>query len=191
MCARVSIAILAALLLSSCAEPPSTEMNRAQGAIDAARAAGAEQYAPQELNAAVAALKQSQDAVEQRDYRSALNFAMDSLERAQTAAKQASDQRATIQSETERALTEMKALLERGNRRLAVAESARVPRRTIAHLSAALANARTTVQKASAAAERGEYSAAQGELNAVKQQTAAAIEEIDRAIAARPGRPRR
>lgn len=191
MFARISIAIVAALLLSSCAEPPSKEMNRAQGAIDAARAAGAEQYAAEELNAAVAALKQSQDAVEQRDYRNALNFAVDSLERAQNAAKQASDQRAIIQSEVERALAEVRALLDRGDERLATAESARVPRRTIAQVKTVLTGARTAVQEASAAAERGDYPAAQRELNAVKPQAAAAIGEIDRAIAARPGRPRR
>ena len=48
------------ILSASCAEPPSKEMNQAQGAIDAARAAGAESFAAAEFTAAVDALKRSE-----------------------------------------------------------------------------------------------------------------------------------
>jgi len=57
-------------------------MDQAQGALDAARAAGAERYATAEYQAAATALKNAQDAVAQRDYRLALNHALDSRERA-------------------------------------------------------------------------------------------------------------
>ena len=191
MYARVRIAIFATVLLAACGDPPNREMDQAQGAIDAARAAGAEQYAEEELAAAVTALNQAKDAVAQGDYRSALTYALDSRERAQNAAKQASDQRAAVGSQTERALTEIGALLDRGDQRLAVAEAQKVPRRTITKVRSALNNARATLQKASAAAERGDYQAVQRELNGVSQQTMAAIEEIDKAIAARQPRPRR
>jgi hypothetical protein len=191
MYARVRIALVATVLLSACGDPPNKEMDQAQGAIDAARAAGAEQYAAQELTSAVTALKQAEDAVAQSDYRSALTYALDSRERAQNAAKQTSDQRAVIGSQTERALTEVRALLDRGDQRVAAAESLHVPRRTITSASSALATARATVQKASAAAERGEYETARRELNGVSQQITAAIGEIDKAIAARQPRPRR
>ncbi|MGH9147869.1 MAG: DUF4398 domain-containing protein, partial [Vicinamibacterales bacterium] len=78
MLARIPIVIAAALLFSACAEPPNKEMDQAQGAIDAARAAGADDYANEQLTSAVSALKQSRDAVTQRDYRSALNYALES-----------------------------------------------------------------------------------------------------------------
>src|SRR6476646_8902770 len=65
-------ALLAIASLVACGEPPDKEMHQAQGAIDAARAAGAETYAPAELKAAVDALTRAQDAVAQRDYRLAL-----------------------------------------------------------------------------------------------------------------------
>jgi Domain of unknown function (DUF4398) len=191
MRARVRIAIVATVLLSACGDPPNREMDQAQGAIDAARAAGAEQYAAQELAAAVTALAQARETVAQGDYRSALTYALDSRERAQNAAKQASDERASIGSQTERALTETGALLNRGNQRLAVAEAQKVPRRTITKVRSALTNGRKTLQEASAAAERGDYQAAQRELNGVSQRTRAAIDEIDKAIAARQPRPRR
>lgn len=191
MFGRVGLAIAATLMLAACAAPPNKEMDQAQGAIDAARAAGAEQYASQELAAAVNALNQSREAVAQRDYRSALSFALDSRERAQDAAKQASDQRAALGGQTERSLTTVRALLDRGVQRLTVAESARVPRATITRARAELASARTAVQKAGAAADRGEYQTAQRELDGIRRRVTATIQEIDKAIAARQPRSRR
>ena len=102
-------------------------MDQAQGAIDAARAAGADRYATEEYQAAVEALKQAQEAVTQRDYRLALNHALDSRERAQTAAKEAAGQQVTLRSGAERRLGEVTAMLAQANQRLAAAESARAP----------------------------------------------------------------
>lgn len=190
MLARVQVVIAAALLLSACAEPPNKEMDQAQGAIDAARAAGADEYAGQQLTAAVTALKQSRDAVTQRDYRSALNYALESRDRAQNAAKQASEQRATVRGQVERALADLNALLARADRRVTLAESNRAPRRTITATKNVLAPARAAVQKASAAVARGEYAAAQRGLEGIEGRVTAAIAEIEAATPARPGRPR-
>ena len=68
-------------------EPPDKEMQQAQGALDAARAAGADRYATEEFTAATLALVNAKEAVDQRDYRLALNHALDSRERAQNAAR--------------------------------------------------------------------------------------------------------
>jgi hypothetical protein len=191
MFGRAWIPIAVALMLVACAEPPNKEMDQAQGAIAAARAAGAEQYAPQELAAAVTALKESREAVTQGDYRSALSFALDSRERAQNAAKQASDERAALGTQTERTLAQVRALLDRGDERLALAESVRVPQRTIMRAMNELANARIAVQEASAAADRGEYQTAQRALDGIRQRATATIQAIDKAIAARQPRSRR
>src|SRR5436190_8399990 len=99
----LSLAIVAAVMGAACGDPPDKEMQQAQGAIDAARAAGADQYAHDEFTAAEDALKRSRDAVEQRDYRQALNSALDARERAQTAAKEAVDGKATARVEGEKA----------------------------------------------------------------------------------------
>jgi hypothetical protein len=191
MLARIPVVIAAALLLSACAEPPNKEMDQAQGAIDAARAAGADEYANEQLTAAVTALKQSRDAVTQRDYRSALNYALESRDRAQNAAKQASEQRATVRGQVERALADLNALLARADRRVTLAESNRAPRRTITATKNVLAPARAAVQKASAAVVRGEYAAAQRDLEGVQARVTAAIAEIEAATPSRPGRARR
>ncbi len=99
--------IAAVLALTSSGEPPSKELHQAQGAIDAARAAGADAYATEDFGAAVDALKRAEDAVAQRDYRLALSQALDSRERAQAAAKLAASQKAAVRSEAERMLAEV------------------------------------------------------------------------------------
>jgi hypothetical protein len=86
--------LAAALLVCACAEPPNKEIGQAQGAVDSARAIGADRYAPEEYAAATTALKQAGDAVNDRDYRLALNHAIESREHAQNAAREAADRRA-------------------------------------------------------------------------------------------------
>ena len=57
----LSLAVLAAVAGAACGDPPDKEMQQAQGAIDAARAAGADQYAREEFTAAEDALKRSHE----------------------------------------------------------------------------------------------------------------------------------
>ena len=120
------------LLIAACAEPPAKEMHQAQGAIDAARAAGAEEYAADELKLAVDGLAKYQEAVAARDYRLALAHALDSRERAQNAAKTAVDGRAKARGDAERQLAEAVALVQRAEARLRDTEVAKLPRRTLA-----------------------------------------------------------
>src|SRR6266542_3392423 len=92
------------LVLSCGDDPPNKEIDQAQSALDAARAAGAGDYAHDEYAAAEKALSNAREAVVQRDYRLALTNALDSRERANTAAKEAADQKPVVRSETERLL---------------------------------------------------------------------------------------
>src|SRR6478672_3183905 len=95
---RVAVLLYTLLLCAGCSPPPQKEIDRAQGATDAARAAGAEQYATTEFAEATAALQQSHEAVDQRDYRLALTRAVDASDRAQEAAKEAADAKAKARS---------------------------------------------------------------------------------------------
>ena len=97
------LALVMVILSAGCAEPPNKEMNQAQGAIDAARAAGADRFASAEF-AATDALKRSEEAVTAGDYRQALSHAIDSRERAQSAAKMAVEGRANARGQAERAI---------------------------------------------------------------------------------------
>jgi hypothetical protein len=138
-------------------DPPDKEMQQAQGALDAARAAGADQYAHEEFTAAQDALKKSQDAVEQRDYRLALTYALDSRERAQNAAREAADHKATARSDAERALADATEALNEAKARLRAAEALHLAQRRLADPRKAIDTAEKAVQKARADFSHGDY----------------------------------
>jgi hypothetical protein len=166
----------------ACATPPSKEMNQAQGAIDAARAAGAEQFASDEFRAAVDALQRSEQAVTQRDYRQALNFAIESRERAQSAAKLAAGARARAHGDVEVLLAEATTLLTQARSRLRDAEAARLPRKTIQDTRTAIESAQRSVQNARAALNNAKYAEAQKALDGLSPRIRKTIAAIDQAM---------
>jgi hypothetical protein len=105
------VGLLIAFVAVACGTPPHKEIDQAQGAIDAAKAAGAERYASTEYAAAQTALKQANDAVTERDYRLALSHALESREQAQNAARTAADTRARLRGDAERTLAEVNSLI--------------------------------------------------------------------------------
>jgi hypothetical protein len=176
---RLPAWLLAALLvLPACAEPPNKELGQAQGALDAAKAAGAQQYAPAEYQTAADSLKAANDAVTQRDYRLALSNALDSRERAQNAARQAAETRARVRSEVERGMAEVAALNAQANARVAAAEKSRAPRRNLREAQQLLAGVNADVQKAGAAMQAEDYLAAQPALSGIKER----IEQVLRLL---------
>jgi hypothetical protein len=163
-------------------------MDQAQGSIDAARAAGADRYAAEQYEAAVKALQDAQNAVAQRDYRLALNHALDSRSRAQRAAKEAASQQAVLRSAAERRLVQVTASVDQASRSLKAAESARVPRRSLATARAAITNAEASLQKAGTSIQDGNYQASQEQLAESAKNLDAAMAEIESAMKARPRR---
>jgi hypothetical protein len=166
--AGASAWLLAAVISSSCAAPPNKEMDQAQGAIDAARAAGAEQYAASEYTAATTSLKQANDAVVQRDYRLALNYALESREHAQSAARDAADTRARIRGDVERLMAEVTILRTQANTRLNAGPSAGVPAARLRAARQALAQITKELQEVDAMMKRGDYPSAQPRLDGLK-----------------------
>jgi Domain of unknown function (DUF4398) len=155
--AIAAVALVSALTwLPACGQPPEKEMHEAQGALDAARAAGAQQYAPEEYAAAATALKKSQDAVGDRDYRQALNFALDSRERAQNAIKEAMNRKAVVRSDAERAIADATDELRAARDSLQHARSARVAPKLLAGPAQTIDAADVTLQKARAALDQHE-----------------------------------
>ncbi|HLG59478.1 MAG TPA: DUF4398 domain-containing protein [Vicinamibacterales bacterium] len=142
-------------------------MDQAQGAIDAARAAGAERYAPVEFKAATTALQQANEAVDQRDYRLALNHALESREQAQNAVRTAAETRVTLRGDVERSVAEVNALIVQVRAWIGSPASARNPR-TRRAAQQAVTQAATDLQEASAAMQAEDYDGAQRVLAAVK-----------------------
>ncbi len=187
-----AVLLLAVLVLATaCAEPPSKEMHQAQGAIDAARAAGAEQYAADELNAAITWLAQADEAVTANDYRLALANALNSREQAQAAAKAAVDARARARGNAERLLAEAVAVIERAQAHLATPAVARLPRRTLAPAEAAIASATSTLQEARTALEHESYGIVVSTAERVSDDVEAALEALEAAARPAPASRRR
>ena len=173
---------LVAFLVAGCTSPPNKEMDQAQGAIDAARAAGADRYAATEFAAANTALKNANEAAQQGDYRLALNHALDSREQAQNAARVAADTRAKLRGDVERSLAEVTALVAQVRAWIAGPASARTPRtRRTAQQVVTVANGE--LQKAGSAMQAEDYAAAQSLLNGTK----ARVQKVMPAVAGQTG----
>ena len=165
-------------------------MNRAQGAIDAARAAGAEQYATTEYAAATTALQNANNAVAAGDYRLALNYALESHDHAQNAARNAADTKARTRAEVERAIPETHARIVRARARIATAVRAGVQRLLFAGPSGELDAAEQDLQKAGEAGSSGEYLKAMGAVATVREKVEKAMAAIN-AVRGSPPRRRR
>lgn len=184
--AAAAATLVLASLAIACAEPPNKELHQAQGAIEAARAAGAERYATGEFTAAVEALRRADEAVQQRDYRLALNHALDSRERAQNAAREAADAKAAARGHAERMLAEVTTALAAAASRMSAAEAAKVTPKALAEPRAAIAAAQEAVQEAGSALGREDYLAARQALEGRAAAIQQATRQIDQAIAAAP-----
>lgn len=183
--------VLVAAFAAACAEPPSKEMSQAQGAIDAARAAGAERYATEEFKAATDALARSQDAVGQRDYRLALNHALDSRERAQAAAKTAADQKAAVRSEAERLLNETALVLVQANTRLKQADASKTARPQATVPRASIDAVEKAVQEARTSLDAGDYLSARDTLKGAIEVARAAMRQLEALVIPPPPARRR
>jgi hypothetical protein len=188
-----SLVVTCAGLAAACTDPPEKEMHQAQGAIDAARAAGAAEYAADEFHAAEVALTRSTDAVTERDYRQALNYALDARERAQNAAKAAAESRAIVSSEAERLLASTEESLGRAKTALSIAADAKVPASDLRVPSTTVADAEARLAQARALLTGGEYLKARSSLADLPDLLAKATSEIDAGTEARQAKraPRR
>jgi hypothetical protein len=166
-------------------------MNQAQGAIAAAEAAGAAQYATAELASATEALKRSEEAVTQRDYRLALSLAIDSRERAQSAAKLAVEGRAKARGDAERVIAEVDTLLTQARDRLRDPNVARLPRRRTDSAHTAIANAEKLMQEARSALTSDNYAQVIKLTDGLAAELRAILAETRPALAPTPPKKRR
>jgi hypothetical protein len=180
------------VLAAACSAPPEKEMSVAQGAIEAARAAGAEQYAAENYRLAVEALERSRQVALDRDYRLSLNLALDARERAIEAAKEAAQNKGTVRLDVERMLAALAPALTQAEVQLGAAETARVPAESLVEPRQTVASATQAVQEARAALEREDYLAARGRLEGLLDRVIQASAAIEAATtAARQPRRRR
>ena len=161
--------LLLLLLVAACSEPPQKEIDQAQSAIDAARAAGAEKYAADTYSGAAATLQKARDAVNERDYRQALSYAIDARQRATEAAQAVVEAKAREKSDAER---EFRSDADRETRLESVlreAETSRVPAQQLRAAREAVDSARLSLQETRKLLDAGNYTEASTALAGVRE----------------------
>ncbi len=152
---RLALALLCLMgPLVGCAAPPTKELSQAEGAIAAARAAGAAAYATADLQAAEATLARAHAEVTERDFRAALGHALDASARAQVAATAAVEQRVKARLAADQTLDDFASLIEKLDAALATPEAKRVPAPARRSAAAAVATALAALREAREAVER-------------------------------------
>ncbi len=187
---RLAAAALLAAATLACSEPPYSEMHRAQGALDAARAVGAETFAPAEYRDARQALDQSQQSVTQGDYRLALRYALDARERAQEAARAAADHKAEARSIAERAVGDTERAVADADARLQAARVARIRAKDLAPARQAADITKDALQKARAAMKKEGYLEVPGIVGPARAQLTEALNVLAKKEPPRPARRR-
>jgi Domain of unknown function (DUF4398) len=182
-CSLFVASMLATAALACGGDPPDKEMQQAQGAIDAARAAGADQYAHEEFAAAQDALKHANDAVNDRDYRQALNYALDSRERAQNAAAMAADGKAAARVDADRAINAATSAVNELAQKLKAPDAARPSARGSSPRKK-LADGERALQEARAAFGKADYLTARKKAAEASEAVAAAGKALDTAAGA-------
>ena len=173
-----------ALFVGACSAPPDKERHQAEGAITAAREAGAADYASVDLATAQEALDKYDAAVAQRDYRLALSLAVEARDTAYHAAKRAADNKAAARGEAERLLADVTRLLVDARARIQ-SSPARAP--IAGRLRAAVGDADGALQDSRAAIEKQAYHDAIDRLRPVDEALHA---ELGAAVAPGPRRGR-
>lgn len=166
-------------------------MNQAQGAIETARAAGADRYASEEYNAAVAALEKSREMATQRDYRQALNFALDARERAVDAARSGAERMAQVRSEAETAVRAAAQTLQMAQTRAKTSTARPADKTPAPPLRDAIAQAEKDLQEARSAIARQDYTPARDLARAIDQRIHEAMAAADQTAVKTPRKPAR
>ncbi len=187
---RLLVLLCTIALTAACSEPPQKEIDRAQGAIDAARAAGAERYATTDFTAATTALQQAHDAVSQGDYRLALSRALDASERAQQSARQAADGKARARGDAETGIAVTANSIQQLRSALKAAEAARLPASLIAAARQTAATTETSLQNARTLLTREQYLDARDAVKGVNESIQAQMQALTEAQKARGARRR-
>jgi hypothetical protein len=185
---RAAVVLCALCFTAACSEPPQKEIDRAQGAIDAARAAGAEQYARQNYTAATTAMQQTHEAVQQRDYRLALSRAIDANDRALEAAREAANGKAVARSDAEMSIARGTAALRQLEESLKAADAAKLATKEVEQARRTRAAADRSLQEARKAIAGGDYLAAAAASKGVADRITVEIGPVNEQVEAKSPR---
>jgi hypothetical protein len=171
---RSFCAVVLAIAVVACSEPPTKERDQAQNALDEARAAGAATYASADLRAAETALAGYDTAVSQGDYRLALSLAIDAREGAYAARRRTLDEKARTRTEAEDLLHAVERGVAAGEQRLSGKSGPQPGRQLATRLATVLKMSTAAVQKARSLLAAEDYRGAVALLTPVRR----ALDEV-------------
>jgi hypothetical protein len=166
------------LALAGCSEPPQKEIDEAKSAIDAARAAGAEQYAPAEYSGATATLDKARASVDERDYRQALSYAIDARQRAIEASRLVPEARAQLKAAAEAELKQAADSVAHLDSALRAAGDAGVRAQDLLPAHDALMAAKQVLQEARTTLDARKYAEANALLRGVREKLDAEAKSV-------------
>lgn len=180
---RLLIGVLL-LVAAGCSEPPQKEIDQAQSAIDAARAAGADKEsvdkdAAAEYADAVTTLQKAHASVDQRDYRQALSYALDARQRAVEATRLVADARSHAKAAAEAVYKEDSDRAARLDALLHAADEARMPPHELRDPRATLDAARSSLQEARMLLDKGNSAEAAAALSGVREKLDVAVKTME------------
>lgn len=170
--------LLLLLLVSGCAKPPTEEIEAAKAAIEAAKAAEADVYAPNEFGAAQSALADAEAKVGNKKYDLAKTSAIQAKEKADAAVTAAGPAKAKAKAEAEQQLTEARAAVTEVKGMIETAP----PKADLGTLKTDVEQVETGLTEADAAYNREDYKGAASKAKAIKRNVAGIRDSVQLAL---------
>lgn len=197
MKSKLIIAIAAmgvAVLFSSCAKVPQTEIDAAQAAVQDVKDSGADLYVPEAYSALVDSMKSANESVEVAKAKWFPNYspakeklAVVNQMAADTKAK-AETRKVELKAEVEAMIIEVKALVEENKALIAKAPRGKEGKAALEAISSDLAVAETTVTEVEALLANGDLIGSNDKIKAAKEKATSIKAELEAAIAAKGGK---
>ena len=197
MKSKLMIAIAAmgiAVLFSSCAKVPQTEIDAATAAIQDVKDSGADLYVPEAYQALVDSMKSANEKIEVAKAKWFPNYtkakdllAVVSQMAVDTKAKSEA-RKVELKAETEAMIVEVKALVEENKALIAKAPRGKEGREALEAIKSDVAVAETTVTEVEALLANGDLIGSNDKIKAAKEKATSIKAELEEAIAKKGGK---
>jgi hypothetical protein len=182
--------IMATILLAGCGNAPTEQVAAAQQAMEVARAAEADKYAPEEFSAAQNAFSQATDEIKAQDdafflsrsYDNADQLLDESLAQLEAAKTAAVANKEIVKKEVEVLTTETEAAIETAKSALAKAPRGKDSREALEAMKADLEAAIAAVAEAREIYSKGDYIAAKTSLTQSMEKATTLSGEVEQAM---------
>lgn len=170
------------LVMAGCAKPPTEEIEAAKAAVERARGAEAEKYAPKEFSALQDSLNAALTAVEQKEYDRAKVSALNVVDMAVEVEDKARANKAKIKKETEGRIEEAQAAVDSARSLLGAAPVGKGTKADIEQFRADLSALQASLSEARNALSGERFSEAKAKAQAIQSKANALKDEIQTAM---------